>query len=104
MYRYPFTPYPNGWFRLAYSHEVARSSIRRISAVGQELIVFRGEDGRAHVLDAHCLHLGADLAAGGKVEGNIVVCPFHNWQFAGDGQCVKIPHCEKIPKKAVTRA
>jgi len=104
MYRYPFTPYPNGWFRLAYSHEVARGAIHRVSALGQELIVFRGADGRAAVLDAHCPHLGADLSAGGRVVGNTVACPFHDWQFAGDGRCVKIPYCEKIPKKAATRA
>jgi nitrite reductase/ring-hydroxylating ferredoxin subunit len=66
--------------------------------------VFRGQNGRAAVLDAHCPHLGADLAAGGKVIGNVVACPFHNWQFAGDGHCVKIPYCNKIPKKASTRA
>src|SRR5262245_59995307 len=104
MYRYPFTPYPNGWFRLAHSHELGKGEIKRISAVGHELIVFRGEDGKPAVLDAHCPHLGADLSAGGKVVGNTVSCPFHNWQFAGDGQCVKIPYCEKIHKKAVTRA
>jgi nitrite reductase/ring-hydroxylating ferredoxin subunit len=104
MYRYPFTPYPNGWFRLAYSHEVARGAIVRVSAAGQELIVFRGKDGVASVLDAHCPHLGADLSAGGKVVDNTVMCPFHSWQFAPDGQCVKIPNCDRIPKKAVLRA
>jgi 3-ketosteroid 9alpha-monooxygenase subunit A len=104
MYRYPFTPYPNGWFRLAYSHEVARGAIRRVSALGQELIVFRGDDGKAAVTDAYCPHLGADLSAGGRVIGNAVACPFHNWQFAADGRCVKIPYCDKIPKKAAIRS
>ena len=46
----------------------------------------------------------ADLSVGGRVVGNTVACPFHNWQFAGDGRCVKIPYCDKIPKKAATRA
>jgi nitrite reductase/ring-hydroxylating ferredoxin subunit len=104
MYRYPFTPYPNGWFRLAYSHELPRRGIRRVSALGQELVVFRGDDGRAVILDAHCPHLGADLSAGGKVVGNAIVCPFHHWEFTGDGRCVKIPFCERIPKKAATRS
>jgi nitrite reductase/ring-hydroxylating ferredoxin subunit len=103
-YRYPFTPYPNGWFRAAYAHEVPRGRIHRLSALGQELVVFRGESGRAHVLDAHCPHLGADLSAGGKVVGEAIECPFHAWRFAGDGRCVHIPYCEKIPRKARTRA
>src|SRR4051794_32922433 len=104
MYRYPFTPYPNGWFRLAYSHEVAQSAIKRGTAWGQELGVFRGQDGRAGVLVARCPRLGAGLWAGGRVVGNAVACPFHDWQFAADGRCVKIPYCEKIPKKASPRA
>jgi nitrite reductase/ring-hydroxylating ferredoxin subunit len=103
-YRYPFTPYPNGWYRLCWSHELAPKAILRRSALGQELIVFRGDDGAAAVLDAFCPHLGADLAAGGKVVGNHVRCPFHAWEFAGDGRCAKIPYCDKIPKKAATRA
>src|SRR6185436_9457430 len=104
MYRYPFTPYPNGWYRLAHSYEVPRGAIHRVSALGQDLIVFRGDDGHAAVTDAHCPHLGADLSAGGRVVGNTVACPFHNWQFAGDGRCVKIPYCDRIPKKAALRA
>jgi len=103
-YRYPFTPYPNGWFRLAYSHQVRRGEILRTAALGQELVVFRGDDGKVAVLDAFCPHLGADLAAGGRVVGNHVQCPFHAWEFAGDGRCAKIPYCDKIPKKARTRA
>ena len=27
MYRYPFTPYPNGWFRIAYSSDLKDSTI-----------------------------------------------------------------------------
>lgn len=104
MYRYPFTPYPNGWFRVAFSHEVRPGDIHRVSALGQELIVFRDADGRAAVTDAHCPHLGADLSVGGRLENGIVACPFHNWQFAADGRCVEIPYCDRIPKKAALRA
>lgn len=58
--------------------------------------MFRGEDGIAHVMDAYCPHLGANLAVGGRVVGNCLECPFHGWQFRGDdGKCVKIPYAEK---------
>ena len=38
--------------------------------LGLELAVFRSEAGEAAILDAYCPHLGANLAAGGHVEGN----------------------------------
>lgn len=65
-------------------------------AVGEQVAVFRGQDGEAYVVDAYCPHLGANLAVGGQVVGNCIECPFHGWQFRGtDGKCVKIPYAEK---------
>uniref|UniRef100_A0A4W3J4N6 cholesterol 7-desaturase n=3 Tax=Callorhinchus milii TaxID=7868 RepID=A0A4W3J4N6_CALMI len=52
----------------------------------------------AHVVDAYCPHLGANLAVGGRVAGDCIECPFHGWQFRGeDGKCTKIPYAEKVP-------
>lgn len=63
---------------------------------GEQVAVFRGRDGKAHVVDAYCPHLGANLAVGGRVVGNCIECPFHGWQFNGeDGKCVRIPYAEK---------
>lgn len=63
---------------------------------GQQVAVFRGQDGKAYVVDAYCPHLGANLAVGGRVVGGCIECPFHGWQFRGqDGKCVKIPYADK---------
>ena len=103
-YRYPFTPYPNGWYRVATSAEVRSGTIVRKDAFGHAIIVFRSEDGATHVCEAHCPHLGADLSVGGEVVGDTVACPFHGWRFDGSGQCVEIPYCKRIPPKAKLRA
>ena len=64
--------------------------------VGLNLAVFRDTSGKAHVLDAYCPHLGANLAVGGRVFGSCLECPFHGWKFRGeDGKCVDIPYVEK---------
>lgn len=66
-----------------------------MTVVGKNLAVYRGEDGRAHALDAYCCHNGANLAVGGLVKGSCLECPFHGWQFRGDdGKCMQIPYCE----------
>ncbi|CAJ1070927.1 cholesterol 7-desaturase [Xyrichtys novacula] len=97
--------YPNGWFRVLDSHMLERGEVRNVSVVGEQVAVFRGEDGKAYVVDAYCPHLGANLAVGGRVVGSCIECPFHGWQFEGNnGKCVKIPYAEKVPEFAKVRS
>jgi nitrite reductase/ring-hydroxylating ferredoxin subunit len=94
---------PNGWFQVAYGDEVAVGDVVKLEYFGQDLILFRGEDGRARVFDAYCPHLGAHLGVGGVVVGNGVRCPFHAWEFDGEGVCSKIPYAKRIPPRAKVR-
>uniref|UniRef100_A0A3P9JMG5 cholesterol 7-desaturase n=1 Tax=Oryzias latipes TaxID=8090 RepID=A0A3P9JMG5_ORYLA len=97
--------YPNGWYRVLDSFMLRKAEVKSVSILGQQLAVFRGEDGKAYVLDAYCPHLGANLAVGGQVSGNCLECPFHGWQFnGGDGKCVKIPYSQKVPESAKVRS
>ena len=79
-------PFPNGWFMLCESNELKRGQVLRKQALGKEYAVYRGEDGIARVLDAFCPHLGANLAVCGQVKKNCLVCPFHAWEFNGNGE------------------
>lgn len=36
-------------------------------------------------------HLGAHLGHGGRVQGDIVICPFHGLGFNPAGECVRAP-------------
>src|SRR5262245_44485406 len=102
--RFPYPPYPNGWFRAAYSDELAAGQVLPLHRLGRELVVFRGEDGAARVMDAHCPHLGAHLGFGGRVEGDALRCPFHGWLWAADGHCREVPYAKRIPPAARLRA
>ena len=82
-YRYPFPPFPDGWFQVGYSDELAPGQVVPLKYFGRELVLYRGEDGVAHLLDAHCPHLGAHLGHGGRVVGADIECPFHAWKFSG---------------------
>lgn len=95
--------YPNGWYCIAESHQLKPGAIQPIVVFGQNLVLFRGTDKVAHLLDAYCPHMGANLAIGGNVvKGNCIQCPFHGWTFRGsDGQCVDIPYTSsRIPESA----
>jgi 3-ketosteroid 9alpha-monooxygenase subunit A len=102
--RYPFPAYANGWYRVAYSDELGPAEVRPLAYFGRDLVLFRDEGGAAHVLDAHCPHLGAHLGHGGKVEGAGIRCPFHAWHWAGDGSCLDVPYAKRIPPAAKLRA
>ncbi|XP_061165165.1 cholesterol 7-desaturase nvd-like [Saccostrea echinata] len=97
--------YPNGWFALLEGFKLQPGNVQNLSVLGLNLAVFRGEDGVAHVVDAYCPHMGANLAVGGKVVGDCIQCPFHGWQFRGsDGKCTKIPYSEKVPDIAKVKS
>ena len=95
---------PNGWFQVAYSDELASGEIKKLEYFGMALILFRGSDGRARVFDAFCPHLGAHIGFGGSVVENGVRCPFHAWEFDGDGRCARIPYAKRIPPRALIHA
>jgi phenylpropionate dioxygenase-like ring-hydroxylating dioxygenase large terminal subunit len=93
-------PVPNGWYALVRTAELDRGDIVSIRAVDRELVVYRDEDGAAHVFDPYCPHMGAHLG-GGRVIGTSLRCPYHGWEYGTDGRCVRIPYSEaRIPARA----
>ncbi len=102
--RFPFTSFPNGWFQVAYSEELAVGAVLPLQYFGQDLALFRTAKGEAKVLEAYCSHLGAHLGYGGEVRDDRIVCPFHGWCFDGAGECVDIPYSKKIPFKSRMRS
>ncbi len=95
------TPYPNGWYMAAFSHQLKVGDIKVVPMFGQEIVVFRTNDGVAHAVDPYCPHFGAHLGHHSTVVGNTIRCPFHGWQYEGaTGKCSHIPNGDPIPKKA----
>lgn len=77
-------PHPNGWFIMCRSAELAKGQVKEIHYWGQNIALFRGQDGIAYALEAYCAHLGANLAIGGTIKyGNCIQCPFHGWTYSG---------------------
>jgi nitrite reductase/ring-hydroxylating ferredoxin subunit len=96
-----YTPsIPNGWYQIAYSDEIQPGDVKPLKYFGQDLVIWRSEEGELCVLDAFCPHLGAHLGHGGKVQGSSIECPFHAWQFGTDGKCTAVPYAEHLPRKA----
>jgi phenylpropionate dioxygenase-like ring-hydroxylating dioxygenase large terminal subunit len=95
----PRSRYPTGWFIVGWSSDLPVGAVRRMHYFGQELVAWRGQSGNAYVLDAYCLHLGGHLGVGGHVEGDCIACPWHGWEWNGDGTNARIPYSREGCKK-----
>ncbi|GBQ09171.1 Rieske 2Fe-2S domain-containing protein [Komagataeibacter rhaeticus DSM 16663] len=77
------------WYCLFPMHELSDAP-RAFRLLGQDIVVWRDEDGRPHAVIDRCPHRSARLS-GGTVEEGRIVCPYHGWAFRGDGRCVSVP-------------
>ncbi|KKW65044.1 2Fe-2S ferredoxin [Mycolicibacterium elephantis] len=92
MAKPPLSMKPTGWFQVAWSAEVQPGEVRRMKYFDREMICWRTASGEAVVMDAYCEHLGAHLGYGGHVDGDVIQCPFHGWQWNTEGRNVCIPY------------
>ncbi|MGH8459338.1 MAG: Rieske 2Fe-2S domain-containing protein, partial [Nevskiales bacterium] len=96
MERCPF-PVPVGWFHVDFSENLKIGEVRNINMLDQEWVLFRTESGKAGMSDPYCAHLGAHLGHGGKVCGEHLRCPFHNWEYDTEGWCKNVPYGKNRP-------
>jgi len=102
-YRFPFDPYPKSWYVVVRSDALAPGTVTHGTWCGKELVVYRTTSGQVHVIDAHCPHLGAHFGYGGRVEGDDLICPFHDFRFSPSGACTGTPYGKALPKKACVK-
>ena len=105
--------FPRGWFIVAESSELDQGTMA-VRFFGQDMALYRGEDGNPVLLDAHCAHMGTHLTDsnsamivknGEQIEGNSIRCPYHGWRYGPDGHVDDIPYSEApYPKSASIRS
>jgi phenylpropionate dioxygenase-like ring-hydroxylating dioxygenase large terminal subunit len=79
----------NFWYVAEESENVTTAPLQ-VRMLGQEFVVFRDSTGAAKCLSNTCIHRGGSLAEG-RVEGDCIECPYHGWQYDGEGVCRVIP-------------
>lgn len=75
------------WQNLGPVHEFQRSELTEAS-VGRTRVAISFRDGKFGVISGICNHVGGPLAKG-RLDGDYVVCPWHNWKFhrcTGEGE------------------
>ncbi|MEZ5709297.1 MAG: Rieske 2Fe-2S domain-containing protein [Blastomonas sp.] len=88
--------YLKSWNPVMLAEELPSGKVIGRDLFGTRVIVYRNKAGEPVVQSAYCPHMGADLACGELIEGE-VRCPYHHWKFAENGKCVDIPDETTIP-------
>ena len=77
------------WHPVAASDEVVGAPVAA-RLLERELVLWRAAGGAVQAWEDRCPHRGARLSLG-QVKGDLLECPYHGWQFAPGGQCVRVP-------------
>jgi 5,5'-dehydrodivanillate O-demethylase len=78
------------WHPVAALVEFDEWPVRKLRILGEELALFRADDGTLGLLPERCPHRGASLACG-MIDGGTLRCAYHGWAFDPSGRCVDTP-------------
>ena len=81
---------PNCWYGVARSTELGDRPLA-VELWGRSVVIYRQNDGAIAAMDDCCPHRFVKLSDGVVVDGAIE-CPYHGWQFNGDGGYKTIPY------------
>jgi phenylpropionate dioxygenase-like ring-hydroxylating dioxygenase large terminal subunit len=85
---------------VAFSHDLPPGTVKPLEYFNEKLVLWRGENGEVYLQDAFCLHLGAHRGIKGEVRGNDLMCPWHGWEWNGEGRNTRIPYSAEGCKKS----
>jgi phenylpropionate dioxygenase-like ring-hydroxylating dioxygenase large terminal subunit len=101
--------YINFWYPIVRSEDLGYDQPEKVKVLGCNLVAFRDQEGKARVLSDTCVHRGGSLGGAWsginspRIVNGCIVCPYHGWEFGGDGKCKNIPsigYGTKTPPRA----
>ncbi|OCW59654.1 aromatic ring-hydroxylating dioxygenase subunit alpha [Hoeflea olei] len=92
----------NAWYVAALAPEVGRS-LTQVRILGENVLLYRREDGVAIALEDACPHRKLPLSMG-RLIGDEVECGYHGLRFDCAGVCTRVPGAERIPHVAQVRS
>lgn len=66
--------------RAAAAAEIEPGGAKAVELDGRRVAIFN-LDGKFYAIDDVCPHRGASLSRGTILDGGLVSCPLHNWEF-----------------------
>ncbi|NJS13840.1 MAG: Rieske 2Fe-2S domain-containing protein [Sphingopyxis sp.] len=79
--------FTQSWYAVAMASELGAGEVIGKQFLDGRIAIYRTDEGVARVVSAFCPHLGARLDKGAVV-GDRIQCPFHRFEYNGEGRCV----------------
>jgi nitrite reductase/ring-hydroxylating ferredoxin subunit len=83
------------WHAVAGMSDLPEGTARAVTLLGEDIAIWRGENGSAQAWRNRCPHRGMRLSFG-QVRGNRLSCRYHGWQYDEAGQCKFMPAHRKM--------
>ena len=78
------------WFPICTVPELDEEPVRSVRVLGEDLALFRSEDGALGLVQERCPHRGASLVYGIPEEDGLRCC-YHGWKYDRLGHCIEQP-------------
>jgi nitrite reductase/ring-hydroxylating ferredoxin subunit len=92
------------WFPVMRLEELVPRHVAQTELLGQEIALWRADDGVVNAWENRCPHRGVRLSIGQNT-GEALRCRYHGWRFeSGDGRCTHIPADPSRSPPAALRA
>jgi 5,5'-dehydrodivanillate O-demethylase len=78
------------WHPVAVAAELHDKPVKRVRILGEDLVLYRGQEGGYGLVEERCSHRGASLFYA-KIEGDNIRCVYHGWLFSPVGKCLDQP-------------
>src|ERR1051326_6463395 len=78
------------WYPIARTPELDDEPVLAVTLLGENLALYRTENGELGLVSQRCPHRGASLAYG-IPEADGLRCPYHGWKFSPAGTCLEQP-------------
>ncbi len=78
------------WHPIATMTELNREPVMAVRILGENLALYRNEQGELGLVGQRCAHRGCSLAYGIPEEQGLR-CPYHGWLYNREGQVIEMP-------------
>jgi len=78
------------WYVVGESANFPVNLLKKVTIWNKDYVIWKDKSDNFYAMDDDCSHNGASLSRG-HLHNNCVVCPYHGYEFAGNGNLTLVP-------------
>ena len=82
--------YNLNWYVVGESNKIEKNKLYKSTVWSKDYVFWKDDNNKFYAMDDDCSHRGASLGLG-TLENNRVICPYHGYEFDGEGKLCIVP-------------